>query len=59
MDLIYAGDADALQAADYVSSVRRVFAPEVSGYSMLCAVRSIGQSLPDRTGPSAFTSLFL
>lgn len=59
MDLIYAGDADALQAADYVSSVRRVFAPEVSGYSMLCAVRSIGQSPPDRTGPSAFTSLFL
>jgi len=58
MDLIYRGNAEALEGPDYVSAIRRVFAPELSGYSMLCAVRSVEQDSADR-GASAFTSLFL
>lgn len=58
MDLVYRGSAEVLEGPDYVAAIRRVFAPELSGYSMLCAVRSTDQDAPDR-GASAFTSLFL
>ncbi|MBI5531909.1 MAG: tetratricopeptide repeat protein [Deltaproteobacteria bacterium] len=59
LDLVYAGDADAADAVEHVGAVRRVFAPELSGYSLLIAVRSTEQAAPDRGGGSAFTSLFL
>jgi tetratricopeptide (TPR) repeat protein len=59
LDLVYPGDSDAVEAADHVAAVRRVFAPELSGYSLLVAVRSSGQAAPGRSSPSAFTWLFL
>ncbi len=59
MDLIHAGAADPVQASEMAAAVRRIFAPELSGYSILCAVRSAEQAMLDKGGPAPFTSLLL
>jgi hypothetical protein len=59
MDLIHHGDADPVVASEIAASVRRIFAPELSGYSILCAVRSVEQALLDKGGPAPFTALLL
>ena len=59
LDLVHMGQTDSVLASEHVSGVRRVFAPELSGYSMLCAVRSLEQRDAGGSGPSPFTALFL
>lgn len=59
LDLVHHGGDDPALAAEHVAAVRRVFAPELSGYSMLCAMRSLEKAKAERVGPAPFTSLFL
>lgn len=59
LDLIYDGDTDTVVATEHVAAVRRVFAPELSGYSMSCAARSRTQAQTSGAGPAPFTSVWL
>ncbi len=59
MDLVHQGDQDPVLASEMAGAVRRIFAPELSGYSILCAVRSVEQAMLDKGGPAPFTSLLL
>lgn len=59
LDLVHDGATDTVLSTEYVAAVRRVFAPELSGYSMLVAVRSREQASAKNHGPSPFTSLWL
>lgn len=59
MDLVHEGNADPVLASEMAAAVRRIFAPELSGYSILCAVRSAEQAVLDKGGPAPFTALVL
>jgi len=59
LELLYEGETDAVLATEHVAAARRVFAPELSGYSMLCALRSRAQSVASAGRVSPFTSLWL
>lgn len=59
LDLVHAGDAEPGLASETAAAVRRIFAPDLSGYSILCAVRSAEQASREQQGPAPFTSLFL
>ncbi|HOT11360.1 MAG TPA: tetratricopeptide repeat protein [Polyangiaceae bacterium] len=57
LDLLMDGPMDAVVATEYTAAARRVWAPELSGYSMLCAVR--GRQPGTTPSVSPFTSLWL
>lgn len=59
LELIHDGETNTVLSTEHVAAVRRVFAPELSGYSMLCSVRSREQAATSSRGPSPFTSLWL
>jgi tetratricopeptide (TPR) repeat protein len=59
LDLVFAGQPDSVEASEHVAAVRRVFAPELSGFSVFCSVRSAQASGVDRGDPSPFTALWL
>ena len=59
LELIHEGETNTVLSTEHVAAVRRVFAPELSGYSMLCSVRSREQASSASRGPSPFTSLWL
>jgi tetratricopeptide (TPR) repeat protein len=59
LDLIHDGETNTVLSTEHVAAVRRVFAPELSGYSMLCAVRSREQAASSAGGAAPFTTLWL
>ncbi len=59
LDLVHDGAPDMVVATEHVAALRRVFAPKLSGYSMLCSVRSREQASVSAGRVSPFTSLWL